>query len=43
MTASPLVGFPTNLVFYVVSPSKFRMIPTDSPGNGHPEVIYLDH
>lgn len=43
MTASPLVGFPTNLVFYVVSPSSFRMIPTDSPGNGHPEVIYLDH
>jgi large repetitive protein len=43
MTASPLAGFPTNLVFYVVSPSSLRMIPTDSPGNGHPQVIYLDH
>jgi Putative Ig domain len=37
-------GFPTNLIFYVVSPSSVRAIPADSnPGNVHPEIILLDH
>ncbi|MGB8522188.1 MAG: Ig domain-containing protein [Candidatus Acidiferrales bacterium] len=39
-----IAGFPTNLVFYVVSPSDVRMISLDSNvGNGHPQVIFLSH
>jgi hypothetical protein len=42
--ANPLNGFPTNLVFYMVSPGTVRAIPSDSnPTNVHPEVILLDH
>ncbi|MFY9804360.1 MAG: Ig domain-containing protein [Candidatus Acidiferrales bacterium] len=44
MTTNSPIGLPTNLVIYVVSPSSFRAISTDSnPGNAHPLVIYLDH
>jgi hypothetical protein len=44
MTANLLLGFPVQLVFYVVSPGRVRAIPADSsPGNGHPEVIFFDH
>lgn len=44
MAANSLVGFPVNLAFYVVSPGKVRMISLDSnSGNGHPQVIFLDH
>ncbi|HUO34207.1 MAG TPA: putative Ig domain-containing protein [Candidatus Acidoferrum sp.] len=34
--------FPINLVFYIVSPSTVRLIPTDS-NNTHPGVILFDH
>lgn len=40
-TNSP-TGFPTNLVFYIVSPGSFRAISTDSE-TLHPEVIFFDH
>jgi hypothetical protein len=44
MTPILIAGFPTNLVFYVVSPSDVRMISLDSNvGNGHPQVIFLTH
>jgi Putative Ig domain len=44
MTTNSVVGLPTSLAFYVVSPSSIRAISTDSnPGNGHPLVFYLDH
>lgn len=44
MTPILIAGFPSNLVFYVVSPSSVRMISTDSnPGNGHPQIIFLSH
>jgi hypothetical protein len=44
MTANSLVGFPVNLAFYIVSPGSLRLISLDSnPGNGHPEIINLDH
>ena len=33
---------PTNLAFYIVSPSKIRLISTDN-GDLHPQVIFLDH
>jgi hypothetical protein len=33
---------PTNLAFYIVSPSKIRLISTDN-GDQHPQVIFLDH
>jgi hypothetical protein len=33
---------PASLAFYIVSPSKIRMISTDS-ADQHPEVIFLDH
>jgi len=37
-------GLPLGMVFYIVSPSSFRGISTDSnPGNGHPVVIYFNH
>jgi Putative Ig domain len=44
MVANSLVGFPVNLAFYVVSPGTLRLVSLDSnPGNGHPQVIFLDH
>jgi len=42
MSTNSPTGFPTNLVFYVVSPSAFRAISTDT-GTQHPEVIFFDH
>jgi len=33
---------PTNLAFYIVSPSKIRLISTDN-GDQHPQGIFLDH
>ena len=35
-------GIPTNLVFYIVSPSKLRAVSVDSIDQ-HPEVIFFDH
>jgi hypothetical protein len=36
--------FPAGLGVYVVSPSHFRAISTDSnPGNAHPQVFFFDH
>ena len=44
ITTSPPPGFPQTSVFYIVSPTQVRLIPQDSnPGNGHPEVIFLNH
>ena len=44
MTSNSLVGFPVNLAFYIVSPGSLRLISLDSnPGNGHPEIMDLDH
>lgn len=44
MTTNSVVGLPTSLAFYVVSPSTIRAISTDSnPGNGHPLVFDFDH
>jgi hypothetical protein len=44
MTPLLIAGFPTNLVFYVVSPTDVRAISLDSnTGNGHPQVIFLTH
>src|SRR6202046_704802 len=44
MTPLLIAGFPTNLVFYIVSPSDVRAISLDSNiGNGHPQVIFLSH
>ena len=41
---NPAAGLPGSLDFYVVSPGSVRAISADSnPGNGHPEVILLDH
>jgi len=42
MTTNSPPGYPTNLVFYIVSPGSFRAIPTDA-GNANPEVIFFDH
>jgi len=42
MTSSLPVGFPTRLVFYVVSPSAVRLISSDS-GDQHPLLIHFDH
>ncbi|MGD0957393.1 MAG: Ig domain-containing protein [Candidatus Acidiferrales bacterium] len=42
MTANPLTGFPTNLIFYVVSPASSRAISAD-PGGAHPQVFLLDY
>jgi hypothetical protein len=42
MTTNTPKGVPTNLAIYVVSPSKIRMISTDSIDQ-HPQVIFLDH
>jgi hypothetical protein len=42
ITANSLTGFPTNLIFYVVSPASSRAISADS-GGAHPQVFLLDH
>lgn len=42
LTANPLVGFPVNLAFYVVTPGSIRMISLDA-GGAHPVVLTLDH
>ncbi len=39
-TGTVPAGFPTNWIFYVVSPGSIRAIPSD-PGNQHPEVIFF--
>jgi hypothetical protein len=44
ITTNSPIGIPTNIVFYIVSPSSFRAISNDSnPGNAHPFVLYFDH
>ena len=44
MTSNSVAGFPTNLVFYMVSSSQIRMVSLDSnPNNEHPSVIFLSH
>ncbi|MGH9734560.1 MAG: putative Ig domain-containing protein [Candidatus Acidiferrales bacterium] len=42
MTSNSPVGFPTNLVLYIVSPGSFRAISLD-PSDQHPQVFFLDH
>lgn len=42
MTTNAPIGFPTGVIFYVVSPSSLRLISSDA-GGLHPEVIFLDH
>ena len=42
LTTSGLSGFPAAAVFYVVSPSRIRMISTDT-SDQHPNVFLLDH
>jgi Putative Ig domain len=41
-TATVPVGMPTTGVFYIVSPSSFRMISTDS-SDQHPNLLLFDH
>lgn len=44
LTPGLINGFPANLVFYVVSPSRVRMIPTDpNLADSQPQVIFLNH
>jgi hypothetical protein len=44
MQIGSTVGLPSGMVFYLVSPSSFSGISTDSnPGNAHPVVIYFNH
>jgi hypothetical protein len=44
MQIGSTIGLPSGMVFYVVSPSSFRGISSDSnPGNAHPEVTYFNH
>ncbi|MFZ3215566.1 MAG: Ig domain-containing protein [Candidatus Acidiferrales bacterium] len=44
MQIGATIGLPAGMAIYVVSPSSFRGISTDSnPGNAHPEVIYFNH
>jgi hypothetical protein len=44
MTSNSVSGFPTNLVFYMLSPTQIRLISLDSnPNNTHPDVISLNH
>ena len=44
MQIGSTIGLPSGMVIYVVSPSSFSGISTDSnPGNAHPEVIYFNH
>jgi large repetitive protein len=42
ITTNTPAGIPTNLALYIVSPSKIRMISTDSVDQ-HPQVIFFDH
>ncbi len=42
MTSNSPVGFPTNLVLYIVSPGSFRAISVD-PSDQHPQVFFFDH
>ncbi|HTZ99736.1 MAG TPA: Ig domain-containing protein [Candidatus Aquilonibacter sp.] len=42
VTTNAPTGMPTNLILYVVSPSSFRAINTDS-GNTVPQVFFFDH
>jgi Putative Ig domain len=42
LTTNSPVGFPTNLVIYVVSPSSFRAVSLDA-SDQHPEVFFFDH
>jgi hypothetical protein len=41
-TVTVPVGMPTTSVFYIVSPSSFRMISTDS-SDQHPNLLLFDH
>jgi hypothetical protein len=44
MTSNSVAGFPTNLVFYLLSPSQIRLISLDTnPGKSDPDVISLNH
>ncbi len=44
MQIGSTIGLPSGMVFYVVSPSSFSGISTDSnPGNEHPVVMYFNH
>ena len=50
ITTNSPTGFPTSLVFYIVSPSSFRAISTDNAASGnplvllgHPAVLLFDH
>jgi len=44
MQIGSTIGLPSGMVFYMVSPSSFSGISTDSnPGNAHPDVIYFNH
>jgi hypothetical protein len=44
MQIGSTIGLPSGMVFYMVSPSSFSGISTDSnPGNAHPVVIYFNH
>jgi hypothetical protein len=44
LTPNHINGFPGSLVFYVVSPSSVRLIPTDpASGDPQPQVIFLNH
>jgi large repetitive protein len=44
MQIGSTIGLPSGMVFYVVSPSSFSGISTDSnPGNEHPIVMYFNH
>ncbi|HTU36312.1 MAG TPA: hypothetical protein VMF66_21105, partial [Candidatus Acidoferrum sp.] len=42
MTSNSPVGFPTNLVLYIVSPGSFRAISMD-PSDQNPQVFFFDH
>lgn len=42
MTTNSPVGFPTNVVLYIVSPGSFRAISVD-PSDQHPQVFLFDH
>jgi hypothetical protein len=44
MQIGATIGLPSGMVIYVVSPSSFSGISTDSnPGNEHPVVVYFNH
>jgi putative Ig domain-containing protein len=42
ITAPALSGFPTDLIYYVVTPGNLRAISADS-GDAHPQTIFFDH